>query len=90
MVTWISTDWASDPIRFIVEITAWILSIGCSLTMAITVPDPPLIFLYPTWIASCLMYLWAAHNRRSFGMVINYALLTVIDIVGLVKIILSQ
>lgn len=53
--------------------------------MALTVPDPPLIILYPFWIAGCAMYGWAAWTRRSFGMLANYLLLTTIDSVGLIR-----
>ena len=82
---WIKDDWESHRIRFLVEILAWIVSIGCSLTMAITVPNPPLLVLYPIWISGCAMYAWAAYTRRSFGMLANYLLLTTIDTIGLIR-----
>ncbi len=82
---WIRDDWASNRIRFIVELIAWAISIGCSITMAVTVPNPPLLALYPVWIAGCAMYAWAAWTRKSFGMLANYILLTTIDTVGLVR-----
>ena len=82
---WIGDDWKSNKLRFVVEILAWAISIGCSLTMALTVPNPPLLILYPIWIAGCAMYLWAAFTRKSFGMVANYLLLTTIDTVGLIR-----
>ena len=85
---WIRDDFRSHPIRFILECLAWALSIGCSLTMAITVPNPPLILLYPVWISGCGIYAWAAWTRRSFGMLANYLLLTTIDTVGLIRMIL--
>ena len=47
IIDWIKKDFCSDPRRFIIEVIAWILSIACSITMAITVPNPPLIILYP-------------------------------------------
>jgi len=82
---WIQQDWLSHPVRFAVEVIAWVISIGCSITMAATVPTPPLLILYPIWIAGCAMYAWAAWTRRSFGMLANYILLTTIDTVGLVR-----
>jgi hypothetical protein len=85
---WIRDDFTSHPFRFIIELLAWILSIGCSLTMAITVPNPPLIYLYPVWISGCAMYAWAAFTRRSFGMLANYVLLTTIDLIGLFRMVL--
>ena len=82
---WIRDDWNSHPFRFVVELLAWAISIGCSITMAATVPDPPLLVLYPIWILGCAMYAWAAWTRRSFGMLANYILLTTIDTIGLIR-----
>jgi hypothetical protein len=84
-VDWIRDDFKSHPIRFVVELLAWAVSIGCSITMAITVPNPPLLALYPVWISGCAMYAWAAWTRKSFGMLANYILLTTIDTVGLIR-----
>ncbi len=88
VLSWIKEDWQSNRARFIIEILAWAISIGCSFTMAVTVPNPPLIFLYPTWITGCAMYAWAAYTRRSFGMLANYTLLVTIDIIGLTRLVL--
>jgi hypothetical protein len=85
---WIKEDWQSSRTRFIVEILAWAISIGCAITMAVTVPTPPLLTLYPIWILGCGMYAWAAWTRRSFGMLANYLLLVTIDITGLIRMIL--
>ncbi|MEN9896594.1 MAG: hypothetical protein RLZZ66_243 [Pseudomonadota bacterium] len=82
---WIKNDWESNRFRFCVELLAWAISIGCSLTMAITVPTPPLLILYPVWITGCAMYAWAAYSRQSFGMLANYILLVSIDTVGLIR-----
>jgi len=82
---WIHEDFRSNRFRFIVEFIAWAISIGCSITMALTVPTPPLLILYPIWIIGCGMYAWAAWTRRSFGMLANYILLTTIDTVGLIR-----
>ena len=88
-VEWIKEDFASNPFRFCVELLAWAISIGCSITMAVTVPNPPLIVLYPIWILGCSMYAWAAFTRRSFGMLANYMLLVGIDSVGLVRMLIA-
>ena len=82
---WIRDDYSSNRIRFILELLAWAISIGCSLTMAVTVPLPPLIALYPVWITGCAIYGWCAYSRKSFGMLANYVLLTTIDMVGLIR-----
>ncbi len=82
---WIRDDWTSNRIRFVVELIAWAISIGCAIGMALTVPTPPLLVLYPVWILGCAMYAWAAWTRKSFGMLANYILLTTIDTIGLVR-----
>jgi hypothetical protein len=84
-IEWIRNDYASNRFRFSVELFAWAISIGCAITMAATVPHPPLLVLYPIWITGCAMYAWAAWTRRSFGMLVNYILLTAIDTIGLVR-----
>ena len=84
-IDWIQDDFKSNRFRFVVELLAWAISIGCSITMALTVPTPPLLALYPVWILGCAMYAWASYTRKSFGMLANYILLVTIDSVGLVR-----
>lgn len=88
-LVWIRDDFRSNPVRFVVELLAWAISIGCSITMALTVPAPPLLILYPIWILGCAMYAWAAFTRKSFGMIANYILLVTIDSVGLVRMLVA-
>ena len=85
---WIKDDYRTHPFRFIIELLAWGISIGCSIVMALTVPTPPLLALYPVWILGCGLYAWASWTRKSFGMLANYLLLVTIDSVGLVRMIL--
>lgn len=87
LCNWIADDWYSDKFRFCVEILAWGISIGCAITMAATVPNPPLIILYPIWITGCSLYAWASYSRKSFGMLANYVLLVSIDSIGLFRMI---
>ena len=43
---WIRDDWNSNKFRFVIELLAWSIIIGCSLTMEITLPNPTLVALY--------------------------------------------
>ena len=86
---WIRDDYKSHRTRFVIELLAWAISIGCSITMALTVPTPPLLALYPIWILGCALYAWAAWTRKSFGMLANYILLTTIDSIGLARMIIN-
>lgn len=85
---WIKNDYTSNRFRFCMELLAWAISIGCSITMALTVPTPPLLYLYPIWILGCSIYAWAAFTRKSFGMLANYMLLVTIDSIGLLRMVL--
>jgi hypothetical protein len=86
---WIKDDYTSHKFRFIIELLAWAISIGCAFTMAVTVPNPPLLALYPVWISGCAMYAWASYTRKSFGMLANYLLLVSIDTFGLVRMLIN-
>ena len=88
-IQWIRDDFKSHPIRFTIELIAWAMSISCSLILAITVPNPPLLILYPLWVGGSALYAWAAWTRKSFGMLANYILLTSIDTFGLIRMILQ-
>lgn len=83
--SWAKKDFNEWPLRFVLEITAWILSIACAATMAVTVPNPPFLILYPLFIFQCIIFCWAAWTRRSTGMVANYLLLVTIDSIALIR-----
>ncbi len=87
IANWIREDWRSNPVRCVLEILAWFLSIGCSFTMMLTVPTPPFLILYPLFILQCAIFAWAAWTRRSSGMLANYLLLVSIDSVALARMI---
>jgi hypothetical protein len=88
-IEWIRSDYESNRFRFVMELVAWAISIGCAATMAATVPTPPLVVMYPLWIFGCAIYAWAAWSRRSFGMLANYLLLVTIDSTGLVRLLIN-
>jgi hypothetical protein len=85
---WIRQDFRSHPLRCLLEILAWFLSISCSIVMAVTVPHPPFLILYPLFITQCVIFAWASYTRRSFGMLSNYILLSSIDLIALTRLIL--
>lgn len=89
VLNWIKDDWSSNPVRCALEILAWVLSIGCSVTMAFTVPNPPFLILYPLFITQCAIFAWAAWTRRSSGMLANYLLLVGIDSIALARMLIK-
>ena len=89
IISWARHDFHEWPTRFVLEILAWLLSIGCAVTMALTLPHPPFLILYPLFITQCSIFAWAAWTRRSTGMLANYMLLITIDLVGLIRLIIT-
>jgi hypothetical protein len=85
---WAKRDFHDWPLRFVLEISAWFMSIGCAIAMAATLPTPPFLILYPIFITQCLIFGWSAWTRRSTGMVANYLLLVTIDAVGLIRLVM--
>jgi hypothetical protein len=85
IVNWVKADFRVWPLRFILEVLAWAGSIGCAITMALTLPNPPFIILYPIFIIQCSIFAWASWTRKSFGMIGNYLLLISIDVAGYVR-----
>jgi hypothetical protein len=85
--SWIRKDFNEWPARFLLEVTAWITSIVCSVIMALTLPHPPFLLLYPMFISQCAIFAWAAWSRKSFGMLGNYILLLSIDTAALIRLI---
>lgn len=90
IISFIRSDWKENKLRCILEVTAWCLSIICSVTMMFTIPHPPFLILYPLFITQCIIFAWAAYTRKSTGMLANYALLATIDLVALGRLISLQ
>jgi len=89
--TWayILRDHESWPMRFWLEVLAWVMSIGAAVLFALTVPNVPFVFYLCVTVGGCAIYAWAAWTRGSVGMLANYLLLTIIDSVGLIRMLVS-
>ena len=87
---YVRADFQAYPLRFCLEMLGWAISLGCSLTYAITVPDLPFIPLYCAFITGCLIMAWCSYTRGSFGILGNYLILSIIDSIGLIKLLLQQ
>jgi len=86
-VDWIKEDYSTHPVRFILELFAWVMSIGCTIWMGYTLPNPPFTYLYPLFVVQCTIFGWAAWTRGSTGMVANYLLISTIDVVAYTRMI---
>jgi hypothetical protein len=88
-IQWIKQDYREHPLRFSLELLAWFMSIGCTIWMGATLPNPPFLILYPLFIIQCSIFGWAAWTRGSTGMVANYLLIVTIDIIAITNLVLK-
>jgi hypothetical protein len=88
-IQWIKQDYKENPLRFCLEFLAWFMSIGCTIWMGATLPNPPFMFLYPLFIIQCSIFGWAAWTRGSTGMVANYLLIATIDFIAITNLVLK-
>ena len=89
IAAYVRADFEEYPLRFGLEMLGWAISIGCSVTYAIMVPNLPFIPLYAAFITGCLIMAWCAYTRGSFGILSNYLILSIIDSTGLIKLLIQ-
>ena len=90
VIDYAQIDFKTYPLRFCLEMLGWVVSIGCSVTYAIMVPNLPFIPLYAAFITGCLIMAWCAYTRGSFGILGNYLILSIIDSAGLIKLLIQS
>jgi hypothetical protein len=89
ILSYIKKDYTTYPLRFCVEVIAWVSSIISSIIFAATVPNIPVIPLYVIFLTGCFAACWASWTRGSFGLVLNYIFIIVIDLIGLGRVMLK-
>lgn len=88
-INYIKQDFREWPLRFCLEFVGWFLSIGCTIWMGVTLPNPPFLILYILFIVQCLIFAWAAWTRGSTGMVANYLLIVAIDVIAITRMLMN-
>ena len=95
MIDWNKTlkflrdDWKSDPLRLTLETVNWALNLAIALIFAITIPNVPLIVVYPIFFAALSISIYSAVSRGSFGLLITSITLFIIDAVGFIRLLMS-
>jgi hypothetical protein len=79
---YVRRDWASSPVRVILELYGWFMTTSSSLIFAFTVPHPPFMLLYPIWLTALAALTYCALSRGSVGMVALNISMIVIDLIG--------
>lgn len=86
--TYVQTDWKTNPVRLVLEMLNWILNIVSGVIIAATVPDTPLLVLYPIWFTCVGITLYSALTRGSTGIVLASISILLIDVVGFARVLL--
>jgi len=84
------TDWQSDPLRLTLETVNWALNLAIALIFAITIPDVPLLMVYPIFFVALSISIYSAISRGSFGLLITSITLFVIDLVAFVRLLYNS
>ena len=88
-IAYIKKDWQHHPWRLLGECYNWFVSVLVAIVFAVTVPSPPLIWLYPTWISGLLVAILCAKSRGSFGVLMGASSMALIDTLGYIHLLLS-
>ena len=96
MIDWQKTleflqaDWKSNPLRLTLETVNWALNLAIALIFAITIPDVPLLIVYPIFFVALSISIYSAISRGSFGLLITSITLYIIDIIGFIRLLYNS
>ena len=96
MIDWQKTlkflrdDWKSDPLRLTLETVNWALNLAIALIFAITIPNVPLLIVYPIFFVALSISIYSAISRGSFGLLITSITLYIIDIIGFIRLLYNS
>jgi hypothetical protein len=86
----LQADWKSNPLRLTLETVNWALNLAIALIFAITIPDVPLLIVYPIFFVALSISIYSAISRGSFGLLITSITLYIIDIIGFIRLLYNS
>jgi len=86
----IRDDWHSHPGRLILETVNWALNFVIAMTFTLTVPNVPLLIVYPLFFTALSISIYSAISRGSFGLLITSLTIFIIDLVGYYRLLMLQ
>lgn len=81
-------DWRSNPVRLVMETVNWALNFAVAMTFTLTVPNVPLLLVYPMFFTALSISIYSAISRGSFGLLITSITIFLIDLVGYYKLLM--
>jgi hypothetical protein len=89
-VNFIQKDWNSHPVRLMLETVNWALNFVIAMTFTLTVPNVPLLIVYPLFFTALSISIYSAISRGSFGLLITSLTIFIIDLVGYYRLLMLQ
>jgi len=86
----LQADWKSNPLRLTLETVNWALNLAIALIFAITIPNVPLLIVYPIFFVALSISIYSAISRGSFGLLITSITLYIIDIIGFIRLLYNS
>ena len=68
------------------ETINWALNFAVAMTFTLTVPNVPLLVVYPMFFTALSISIYSAISRGSFGILITSVTIFLIDLVGYYKV----
>lgn len=88
-INFIKQDWHEHPVRLLLETLAWAMNLTVALIFAATVPNIPLLAVYPIFLTALVIGMWSAVSRGSFGNLMTSITIFVIDSYAYIKLLYS-
>jgi hypothetical protein len=88
-INWIKEDWASNQVRCVLEIMAWVMSVGANIMFMLTVPHVPFMWYLGLTVVSSAVFGWSLWTRGSLGGLANYGFLVTVDTIALMRLLLQ-
>jgi hypothetical protein len=87
-IEFVKSDWRSNPVRLMMETINWGMNVAVAMTFTLTVPDVPLLLVYPMFFTALTISIYSAISRGSFGLLITSITMLLIDLVGYAKLLM--
>ncbi len=72
------------------ETVNWALNFVIAMTFTLTVPNVPLLLVYPLFFTALSISIYSAISRGSFGLLITSLTIFIIDLVGYYRLLVLQ
>jgi hypothetical protein len=89
VINWVKADWQANPWRLAAETYNAFTALATAIIFAFMAPNVPYEITYPLWLSGTFLMIFCGISRGSFGMVVMSIVMTIIDVYGYARLLLS-